>query len=300
MERDVRNAIQKKVVLMDGAMGSLIIGAGMREGEIPEAWMLANPDEQLRIHAAYLEAGAEVIQTNTFGANRLKLHASDAGRGIDPVACNEMAVELARRALHDCGAAGRFVAGDIGPTGRFFPPVGQLTEEEAVACFTEQARALAGAGVDLILIETMYDLREAVAALTAARRATDKPVFVELTFERRPKGYFTMMGDTAEKAAALLASEGADAIGANCTLTSGDMLGLVGEFRSHTDMPLLFQPNAGQPLIEHGRAVYRQKPEEFARDVELIVRAGANAVGGCCGTTPSFIRAVHDRLTRMS
>jgi 5-methyltetrahydrofolate--homocysteine methyltransferase len=300
VKRDLKQIMSGKVLLMDGAMGSMIIAAGMREGEIPESWMLLNPDGQTAIHTAYLDAGAEVIQTNTFGASRLKLQSSVAGREIDPVAFNENAVALARRAVRDYGASDRFVGGDIGPTGRFFPPVGQLTSDDADACFAEQARALAGAGVDLILIETMYDLREAAAALRAARKATDAPIFVELTFEKRPKGYFTMMGDTVEKAVEVLSAEGADVIGANCTLTSEDMLGLVNEFRSRTDMPLLFQPNAGQPVIEQGTAVYRQKPEEFAMDMELIVRAGANAVGGCCGTTPAFIRAIHDRLIHMS
>ena len=285
---------------MDGAMGSMIIAAGMREGEIPESWMLENPEKQIEIHDAYLGAGAEVIQTNTFGASRLKLESSDAGKRIDPVEFNYKAVELARKALREHGTADRFVAGDIGPSGRFFPPVGQLTAEEAAGNFSEQARALVDAGADLILIETMYDLREAVEALKAARSATDKPVIIEMTFEKRPKGYFTMIGDTAEKAVEAFTAEGADAIGANCTLTSDDMLGLVTEFRSLTDKPLLFQPNAGQPVIEQSKAVYRQKPEDFARDIELIVRAGANAVGGCCGTSPAFIRAMHDRLTRMA
>jgi 5-methyltetrahydrofolate--homocysteine methyltransferase len=300
MEHDLRKLVRRKVVLMDGAMGSMIIAAGMREGEIPESWMLENPGKQVEIHTAYLDAGAEVIQANTFGASRLKLEASDAGKRIDPVGFNHEAVGLARKALREYGAADRFIAGDIGPSGQFFPPVGQLTAGEAADNFREQARALVEAGVDLLLIETMYDLREAVEAVRAARGATDKPVIAEMTFEKRPKGYFTMMGDTAEKVVDALKAEGADMIGANCTLTSDDMLGLVNEFRSLTVMPLLFQPNAGQPVIERGRAIYRQVPEDFARDIELIVRAGANAVGGCCGTSPAFIRAIHDKLTHMA
>ena len=300
MEHDLRELIGRKVVLMDGAMGSMIIDAGMREGAIPESWMLENPEKQIDIHGAYIDAGAEVIQTNTFGASRLKLESSDVGREIDPVEFNRKAVELARKALHDKGAHGCYLAGDVGPCGHFFPPVGQLTSEQAAANFTEQIGALVDAGVDLILIETMYDIREAVEAVKAARKATDKPVIAEMTFEKRPKGYFTMMGDTVEKAARTLAEAGADVVGANCTLTSDDMLGLVSEFRSNTGLPLIFQPNAGQPVIERGTARYRQKPEDFARDIELIVRAGAGAVGGCCGTSPAFIRAVHDRLTHMA
>jgi len=297
MEHDLIKTMQRKVVLMDGGMGSMIIAAGMREGDIPEAWAVKNPEKLIAIHSAYLEAGAEVIQTNTFGASRLKLHSSEAGARLDPVEVNRKAAELALKAAKEHDFRDRFVAGDIGPTGLFFPPVGQLDEETACACFEEQAKVLAEAGVDLILIETMYDLREAAAAVRAARKVTDIPIIAELTFEKRPKGYFTMMGDTAKKAAERLEAEGADVLGANCTLTSDDMLGLVGEFRECTTLPLVFQPNAGQPVIEHGKAVYRQKPEDFAQDIELIVRAGANAVGGCCGTSPTFIRAVHDRLT---
>ncbi|HER42933.1 MAG TPA: hypothetical protein ENO08_00550, partial [Candidatus Eisenbacteria bacterium] len=196
MEHDLRKTMARKVVLMDGAMGSMIIAAGMREHETPESWMLEHPEKQVEIHAAYIASGAEVIQANTFGASRLKLEASDAGKRIDPVEFNRTAVGLARKALRDSGATGRFVAGDVGPCGLFFPPVGRLTAEEAAANFSEQIGALVEAGVDLILIETMYDLREAVEAARAARRATDKPVIVEMTFEKRPKGYFTMMGDT--------------------------------------------------------------------------------------------------------
>lgn len=296
MEHDLIKTIQRKVVLMDGGMGSMIIAAGMREGDIPEAWAMKNPEKLSAIHASYLEVGAEVIQANTFGASRLKLHSSEAGAKLDPVEVNRRAAELAIKAVKEHDSRGCFVAGDIGPSGLFFPPVGQLDEETAAACFEEQAKILAEAGVDLILIETMYDIREAVAAVKGARKVTDIPIIAEITFEKRPKGYFTMMGDTVEKAVQQLEAEGADVLGANCTLTSDDMLGLVSEFRERTALPLVFQPNAGQPVIEHGKAVYRQKPEDFAQDLELIVRAGANAVGGCCGTTPTFIKAVHDRL----
>ncbi len=297
MEHDLLKTIRRKVVLMDGGMGSMIIAAGMRDGDIPEAWALRNPEKLSAIHAAYLEAGAEVIQTNTFGGSRLKLQSSEAGAKLDPLEVNSKAAEMAIKAAKAHDSRDRFVAGDIGPSGLFFPPVGQLDEETALASFEEQAGVLAAAGVDLILIETMYDLREAVAAVKAARKVTDKPIIAELTFEKRPKGYFTMMGDTVEGAVEQLEAAGADILGANCTLTSDDMLGLVGEFREMTERPLVFQPNAGQPVIEHGKAVYLQKPEEFAQDMELIVRAGANAVGGCCGTSPTFIRALHDRLT---
>lgn len=297
MKRDLLEIIRKKVVLFDGGMGSMLIAAGLGEGEVPESWNISNPEKLIEVHIAYLDAGAEVIQTNTFGATRLKLSSSESGRGVDVVEANERAAEIVRKAVEDFGKDGRFVAGDIGPTGLFFPPVGRLTAEDARSAFKEQAQVLERAGVDLFLIETMYDIREAVEALRAVREVSNRPVIVELTFEKKPKGYFTLVGDTPETGVEILLEEGADVIGSNCTVSSGDMIGLVGEFRRLTDAPLLFQPNAGNPVMEHGKAVYKQRPQEFAEDVERIVREGASAVGGCCGTNPDFIRAVYDRLT---
>jgi 5-methyltetrahydrofolate--homocysteine methyltransferase len=296
MKHDIREAVRRKVVLFDGGMGSMCIAAGLSEWEIPEAWNVSNPDKIGGFHSAYIEAGAEVIQTNTFGASRMKLASSEAGRKLDVVEVNTRGVEIAREALQRFGDGERFLAGEIGPTGRFFPPVGNLTAAEARKSFKEQAAALESAGVDLFLIETMYDVREAVEALRAVKEVSESPVVIELTFEKKARGYFTLMGDTPEKEVETLLAEGADMIGANCTVSSTDMVELAGELRALTTAPLLFQPNAGRPVMEHGSAVYLQKPMEFAEDIEKIVRAGANAVGGCCGTTPAFIRAVHDRL----
>ncbi|UCF06812.1 MAG: homocysteine S-methyltransferase family protein [bacterium] len=293
----LRDEIGKKVLLFDGGMGSMIISAGLGRNDVPEAWNITNPEAIIDMHAAFIEAGAEIVQTNTFGGSRLKLESSDAGRALDPVEVNEKAVELGRRALDRHGGEGCFLGGDIGPTGLFFPPVGTLTAREAHRAFKEQAQILERAGIDCFIIETMYDIREAMEALRAVREITDRPAFVEITFETKPSGYFTMMGDSPEKIAEPLLAAGADMIGANCTISSSEMIDLVEEFTLVTDAPLLFQPNAGNPAMEHGIPVYRQRPQEFADDIEKIVRAGASAVGGCCGTTPDFIRAVHDRLT---
>jgi 5-methyltetrahydrofolate--homocysteine methyltransferase len=174
--------------------------------------------------------------------------------------------------------------------------MGTLTSSEARAAFREQARALDEGGVDLFLIETMYDIREAVEAIRAVREVSSKPVVCELTMEKKKKGYFTIVGDTPEKAAEVLVAEGASVIGANCSITSGEMVGLVPIMRRLTDVPLLFQPNAGLPEMTGGRAVYRQDPGEFADDLMRMVGSGANAVGGCCGTTPEFIMAARNRL----
>jgi methionine synthase I (cobalamin-dependent) len=296
MTKDFLGVIKHRVVLFDGGLGTMLIAAGLTRGEIPETWVVSKSEKIGEVHTAYLAAEAEVATTASFGANRIKLQSSEPGRKLDAAKVNEKAVEIARTAVEHSGKHDRFIAGDMGPTGLFFPPVGTLKPEEARAAFKEQAKALDRGGVDILIVETMYDLREAVEALRAAREVSNLPVVVSLTFDRKPRGFFTMMGDTTEKAAETLLKEGASVIGANCTLQSGEMIELVEEFRLVTDAPLIFQPNAGRPVMEHGIPVYKQRPREFAEDVVKIVAAGANAVGGCCGTTPDFIREVHSSL----
>jgi 5-methyltetrahydrofolate--homocysteine methyltransferase len=295
-KQDFLSIIKRRVVIFDGGMGSMLIAAGLTQREIPETWLFSKAQTIAGVHAAYLEAGAEVLTTATFGASRIKLASSEAGKKLDPVKVNARGAEVARRAVEQSGKHDRFVAGDIGPTGRFFPPVGTLEPDDARAAFREQAKALEGAGVDVFIIETMYDVREAVEAVRAVREVSAKPVAATLTFDRKPRGFFTMMGDTTESAAEALLGAGANVIGANCTLQSSEMIELAEEFRLVTQAPLLFQPNAGRPAMEHGVPVYKQRPREFAEDAVKIVAAGANAVGGCCGTTPEFIREVHNSL----
>jgi len=296
MKKDFLSLIKTKVVLFDGGMGTMLMHRGLAEWEVPESWNIARPEDLRDVHRAYIEAGAEVVQTNTFGANRIKLKSSDAGRALDLEKVNVAAVEAVREAVESSGRDDVFIAGDIGPTGQFFPPVGTLSPQKAREAFREQAGFLDSAGVDLFLIETMFDVNEAIEALRGVREVSDRPVVVELTFELKPRGYFTMMGTTPEEGLEMLAGEGADVLGSNCTITSSDMIELARVMREATDKPLLFQPNAGKPEMEGGRAVYRQKPEEFALDMMEIVRIGANAVGGCCGTSPDFIRALHEHL----
>lgn len=306
LKMNILDALRRRLVLFDGGMGTMLISYGLEPGKAPESWLLYRPEEIAAVHRAYLEAGAEVITTATFGANRLRLASSSSeartsGRRIGSRASkapqlNKAAVWIAREAMSVERYTDRFLAGDIGPTGRFFPPIGALTQGEARAAFREQAEALEGVGVDLFLIETMVDLREAMEALHAVREVSNRPVIVCLTFERKPRGFFTLFGDTPQKAVDSLLSAGADGLGANCTLGSGEMIELARLFRPLTEAPLLFQPNAGQPVIGEGAPTYRQQPAEFASDLEALAQAGANAVGGCCGTTPEFIRQAHDRL----
>jgi len=294
--RPFLEVLNEKVLLFDGGMGSMLIAAGLGEGEAPDAWNITRPDVLMEVHRAYLEAGAEVIQTNTFGATPIKLASSSRGAPPDTAKVNEAGATLARTAIKEFGFTGRYLAGDIGPTGEFFPPMGRLTEERAFESFRIQAEALENGGVDLFLIETMYDIREAVAAIRAVREVSGKPIVCELTMERKKRGYFTIVGDSTAKAAQALPAAGADAIGANCSIASADMIDLVAEMRALTKTPLLFQPNAGRPEMVSGKAVYRQTPEEFAADMMQMVEAGANAIGGCCGTTPEFIKSLRAKL----
>jgi len=296
LKMDILDAMKRRLVLFDGGMGTMLIAAGLEPGKAPESWLLKRPEEIATVHRAYLEAGAEVITTATFGANRLRLASSPSGRALDPSQLNATAARIVREAMSGESCSDRFLAGGIGPTGRFFPPIGALTQEEARAAFREQAEALEGAGVDLFLIETMVDLREALEALRAVRDVSSRPVIVCLTFERKPRGFFTLFGDTPQRAVDFLLPAGADGLGANCTIGSGEMIELARLFRPLTEAPLLFQPNAGQPVIGEGVPTYRQQPAEFAEDLKALAQVGANAVGGCCGTTPEFIRQAHGRL----
>jgi methionine synthase I (cobalamin-dependent) len=292
-------ALKERVLLFDGGMGSMLIAAGLGEGEAPDEWSITHPEVLVDIHRKYLDAGADVIQTNTFGATSIKLRASCRGEAPDAGALNIKAAEIARQAIDEFGAPGRFLAGDIGPTGEFFPPMGTLSTEAARNAFREQAAALEKGGVDLFLIETMYDISEAVEAIRAVKEVSGKPVICELTMDRKKRGYFTIVGNSPADAVETFLAEGVSVIGANCSITSGEMIDLVVEMRSLTDAPLLFQPNAGLPSLTEGRAVYGQKPEEFAADVMKMIESGASAVGGCCGTTPDFIRATRERIDGM-
>jgi 5-methyltetrahydrofolate--homocysteine methyltransferase len=280
-----------RTVLLDGAMGTELMARGLVQGTAPESWNTERPEVVREVHAAYFAAGADVVSTNSFGGSALKL----AGHGLEgrTYELNLAAARLARSAA----PPGRYVAGSMGPTGKFLKPQGEYAEEDFAAAYAEQARGLADGGVDVLLIETQYDLREALAALRGARSVSGLPVFVTMTFNAFPRGYFTLMGDTAARAAAELGQAGAAAVGANCTLASEQMVGCVKAIRQATSLPIVAQANAGQPSIDaDGRVVYSQGLEDYVSYVPEIVRAGAGFVGGCCGTNPSYIRAMAGKI----
>ena len=281
----LQDRLREKVLLLDGAMGSMLLSMGLESGRPPDDWNVEKPDAVQSVHHAYKEAGSDILLTNTFGSNRLRLRASKAK--LDHDEANRNAVRICRAASNGC-----MVSGDIGPSGLYLPPVGNTTIEEMQSAFLDQARILENCGVDLFSVETMSDIREAVAAIRAVKSVSEKPVMVSMTFASTPKGFFTVMGDSVEKCASTLIDEGADIIGANCTLTSRDMIELSGQLVSASLVPVAIQPNAGQPSLREGEICYDQKPEEFVSDMLEIARHGARILGGCCGTNPDFIRAL--------
>jgi 5-methyltetrahydrofolate--homocysteine methyltransferase len=279
--------VRTRTVLFDGAMGTELMARGLGPGVPPELWNAEKPDAVREVHAAYFEAGSDVVSTNSFGGTPLKLAAHGLeGRAFE---LNLAAARLARAAA----PAGRYVAGSMGPTGKFLKPQGPATEADLVAAYAEQARGLAEGGVDIFLIETQYDLREALAAVRGVRGVSPIPVFVTLTFNSFPRGYFTLMGDPAARSAADLEKAGAAAVGANCTLSPEQMVGCVRALRTATSLPVIAQANAGQPVVgADGTIGYSQTLEDYVRFVPELVKAGAGFVGGCCGTNPATIRAM--------
>jgi len=277
---------KKKTVIFDGAMGTMLMAAGLKAGESPELWNIEKPSLVAEIHRQYYEAGSDAVHTNTFGGNAVKL----ADRGLAEKT-EKINVEAARLAREAC-PAGKFVAGDIGPTGKLLKPLGDLAIEEAEEAFFRQAQALVKGGVDLVSIETMFSLQEALAALRAAKKLGAVTVIAALTFNRTKKGFFTMMGEGVRQAVSAFEEAGADVIASNCSLGSSDMIDLTKELRAATRRPVLVQPNAGKPETQMGVTFYRQTPAEFAQDSKEIRNSGADMIGGCCGTNPEFIRSL--------
>jgi 5-methyltetrahydrofolate--homocysteine methyltransferase len=278
--------LQKRVLILDGAMGTELHKRGLPSGICPEAWCLANPAAVAEIHAAYREAGADIIYTSTFGANRLKM----GQFGLSNVReTNRSLAEIAVRA-----AGGGLVAGDIGPTGHFVEPFGDVPFEDSVALFREQVQGLLEGGVDLFVIETMMDIQEARAALIAVREISDLFCMVTMTYEKHGR---TLNGTDPLSALVTLQSLGADAVGCNCSAGPEGMLGLIAAMKSYATVPLVAKPNAGLPKLVGDTTVFDLDAAGFAGFGGPLATAGANLIGGCCGTTPAHIRALRDALT---
>ncbi|SDR65356.1 homocysteine S-methyltransferase family protein [Parafannyhessea umbonata] len=269
-------------LLFDGAMGTQLQARGLAAGEVPELLCLTNPQQITQIHQAYVQAGSEVVTTNTFGASAPKLGSAAT-------------VEEVFSAAVACAKASgaRYVAADIGPTGSLLEPMGTLPFDDAYELFAQQVRAADAAGADLFIIETMADLAEAKAAVLAAKECSDLPIFCTMTFDEDGR---TFLGTTPEVAAKTLSSLGASVVGINCSLGPKDVAPLVKRMLPWSSVPVMAQANAGLPHVEDGITLYDIKPKEYCEAVRDMLDAGVTVVGGCCGTTPQYIAGERDLL----
>ena len=279
-------------VLADGAMGTMLFSAGLQFGDPPEVWNVTQPDLIRRVHRGYLEAGARLLLTNTFGCNRLRLGLHGLESRVAEL--NRTAAVLLRAEVEAAGGEA-LVAGDIGPTGSIMAPIGTLEYAEAVEVFVEQAAALVAGGVDAIWIETMSDLAEMQAAIEAVRRVDrDIPLVATMTFDTR--GH-TMMGVSPELAVQTLHALGADAIGGNCGNGPDELVPVIARMRAVApDVVLVAKSNVGIPRLVGTRAVYEAEPADMADQARAMRDAGATIVGACCGSTPEHVRAMADAL----
>ena len=277
------------VLIADGATGTQLQKAGLPAGAPSELWVLENPDGVHALHRAYLEAGSDIVLTDTFGGTRIKLEKSGLAGQVTEI--NRTAARLAR----EMAGPTRLVFGDIGPMGALLEPLGELTQAEAVQVFAEQAAGLAADGnVDAILIETMSDLNEATAAVQGVRQATDLPILVTMSFESHGR---TMMGVKPAKAARVLSELGVDVIGANCGRTLSETLQAVQEIRQAVpEAVLMAKPNAGLPHLDGSDTVFDVTPEVMAEYALKFAALGVKILGGCCGSTPEHIRAIAEAL----
>jgi methionine synthase I (cobalamin-dependent) len=284
---DILEKVKQEGLVLDGGMGSMLISKGLKGGECAEKWNIDHPEIIREIHQAYFDAGADVATANTFGASSFKLDQSGLGEQVETI--NTEAVNHAR------AAAGpqHYVAGDLGPVGEMLAPMGSMTVEQTKALYVNQVGMIEAAGVDLYLIETIFDLNEAIIAIAAVQAASTKPVFCSLTFNQTPRGFFTLMGNPVAASMQRLRDAGAAAVGANCSLGSDGMIALAQQIRESVDIPVIIQPNAGMPQTgPDGSVSYPEDEIGFAANIKTIKALGIDIVGGCCGTTPIFIKQI--------
>jgi len=284
MTRFKERLSQERILIADGATGTMLQAAGLPPGVSPECWNLERPEAIRALHQAYVEAGADLILSNTFGGSRLRLGKAGLGGRVRKI--NLAAVKLAR----DVAGEKVLVLGDIGPTGRMLKPLGDLAIEEARTSFAEQAATLADGGVDAIIIETMSDLKEALAAVEGAKQATSLPILVSMSFDTHGR---TMMGVKPEEAAVKLWGLGVDVIGANCGRSLTETLEAIRKMRDAVPKAtLMAKPNAGLPHEKNGESIYDVTPDVMAEYALRFADLGVKIFGGCCGSTPEHIRAI--------
>jgi 5-methyltetrahydrofolate--homocysteine methyltransferase len=281
--------LNEEVLICDGAMGTMLILKGMPDGDCPDYWGVKKHKILLGIHEEYIAAGADMITTNTFGSNWLKLKKYKLQNNVKKI--NKTAVDIARQAAGEKA----YVLGDIGPTGEYIKPVGDIDIKDMVEVFTEQARVLEESGVDAIILETFSDMEELKTAILSIKENTKLPIIASMTFQKLPeKGFRTISGITIPQLVNESLLAGADIIGSNCTVTGIDMVSIVSEIRELGTAFIIAQPNAGMPRLEKGRTLYDESPEDFSKHIKAMVEKGANIIGGCCGTGPEHIRKIKE------
>jgi 5-methyltetrahydrofolate--homocysteine methyltransferase len=289
MHSTIAQLLARGPVVTDGAWGTQLQARGLGLGEFPDLWNLAHPEKVQEVAKAYVDAGSRVILTNTFGANRIRL--AEQGAVDRLVEINTRGVEISRAA-----AVGRSqVFASIGPSGKILM-TGDITADELRTAYSEQAKALADAGADALVVETMSDLEEALLAVSAARE-TGLPVVACMVFDSGKDKDRTMMGNTPEQVARALVDAGADVIGANCGQGVAGFVPICKRLHAATDHPIWAKANAGLPELLEGKTVYRNTPEEFVSFVPELIKAGASFVGGCCGTSPAFVAAISRQIS---
>ena len=280
--------LKDNIVILDGGMGTLLQSAGLKAGDKPETWNITHPEIIQKIHCDYYNAGSNVVNTNTFGANTLHFSHDELEEVVKAAIANAREAAKVSESQKE-----KYVALDIGPTGKLLKPYGDLDFEDAVSVFAETVKLGVKYGVDLIMIETMNDSYETKAALLAAKENSSLPVFVSNAYGEDGK---LMTGASPAAMVAMLEGMGADAIGVNCSLGPKQLEGVVEEYLSCASVPVLLKPNAGLPKSENGKTVYDVEPGEFADDVKSLIKKGVRVAGGCCGTTPEHIKALTDSI----
>lgn len=281
------------VLIADGAMGTMLIERGLKSGDCPEKLNLEHPELLTEIASLYLKAGSDIISTNTFGGSPLKL--ADYGLDDQTEAINRAGIRAARDGIDNHA----YLAASVGPCGKLLKPYGDVDPGAVAESFSRQIGAVLEEGVDVIFVETMTDLSEAVIAVETARNLSSSiPLAATMTFDITPRGIFTIMGNTVQQACEKLKNAGADIVGSNCGNGIEKMVMIATEFKKHSDLPLLIQSNAGLPEVIGERLVYSETPEFMAERSRELIELGVRIIGGCCGTTPQHIAALRQMILR--